>query len=853
MTGLTENKAESIASTFSAKIRGLEDSRMSRPQEFTPLAQTHIIFNRFVEHVCKEMLAVKNGEDSNLKALLEVTFKMPASAGNHLLTRLLQTHGKDNSDLKQINNVRSYAEKLSDNAFASELKPALKEIEKLVKTNPNLKEKLVAEISKDENWQQLSQDQIQEKIKKLDPNLSDQDQTDISKAAHTKLSNASKAAQEQIDESRETISNCDKALALMAERNNGVAPWKDLGIDLKDNSGADQFCKLGRLPESWQRQIFQASIESLKSHFNLKTFVAEERQAWEQAHEKVLQTPEVQDYLTKRDAIIELLNGSNIKQLNPKEFIEFFKKLQDKLYATDLSKKIEINPTLVERAEKFDQIPDNIKAKRAGAFRRDLLEGATEIKELLNTHIDYEKSFARVPGEPTLTIPDPFTHPKHVIWGQQQWREIELGDDKWIKIKLPLLKVTSDGIQEEKTWFTIRGDKRFEGIKKEQRIVHDDDGDQHTVSYFSQKDAVTGKVAEVKFGAVRLVPKDTSETKLLGAGSFDLKIRLNREIPPLPQWVSAYKKKEIDPNTNEPKLPDKIIVVSFVTDLSGKATIKAADVAVASYGKRKLNFLPKITINDRQIASDQKIMGFRDRAERIRDFKRTIEVKLDLLPISNQNRKERRKLVTALKRCERRERKQWDKVINHGDERANRFAGHVVREIEKLRKQFPTHEVAFVLDYRADRKPDNNKWSKQFNRKLMGTSTGQLLDKVAQSCQRVDPQIPVFNVPTYGFSSRAARATNPNVLHFMIEEKNGAKTLKQVPFSQQCAVVTTKADGKIAVSLKDSSEIIADNMLASLVAPSKYSGQVNPKEAKKQLGDLFEKAKLEILKALNIK
>lgn len=787
-----------VPATHSVKIRGLDGLRSASAVELRPLAETHIIFNRLVECVCQEILRLKNSastpDEKQIASLLEVAFLMPASAGNHLLTRLVQHHGKDGSDLTQIQKINGQAEKSLEKS----------------KGNDDQKEQ-----------QQSSQ----------------------------------------------IIANCNAATLLLARRRDEkYAPWKDLGLNLSDQNRASVFCRLADLSESWQRQIFQAALESLKSHFNLKIYVEKERSAWAEKVEQLKESEEIQEYLKLRQGILDCFNDLSAKkaeltELSPKDFLSFLEQLSPKLNIEGLKDSVSaLTKKYSEQAERLSasNIDGNKRSRAYAAFRNALLDelpspSKMQLSKTLAVHQIYERSFARMPQAPTLTIPDPFLHPKYVIWNQQQWREIELGDPKskqpWMKIRLPLLTVAGSGVVEQDKYFTIRGDRRLAGVRKEVVTVTNEDGEKTRVTQFLQTDPISGKEREIRFGGVRLLmdPKSGSFSKQPNELSdflradFSLKILVNRVSSKPPSWVGEYlKKKDIDPETKEPRLPAKLIVCSFVSALNGDPVMKAALIEPASYSRRKVayihddkNFPVKLEVGD--LKSPEQVAKLREKAEGFAKERRKLVLKLEEMPKEDKaQRKQRRALVRDIMKVQRIERGLWRHIKAVNTDRANKFAGAVARRIEALRSQYPDHEVAIALDYRADRKPNSYKWSHDFNKLLMGAAGGAVHDKVAENCARLDPPIAVLNFSTYGFERRAPRSNEPNVLHFEISKKSSQVSLKQVPHSDQVAVVTGNR-----ISLISSAELTADNLIERLVTPSRYATMPKPAELKRILDQLW--------------
>lgn len=814
------NEQIMVPSTLSVKIRGLEGVRSATALDLTPLAETHLIFNRFVEATCQEILRLKNSAESSkdqaLAAFVEVAFKIPISAGNHLLTRLLQSHGKDNSDRKQISNLL------------------------------NRSEKILAESSSDG--------------------------APISEALVTAL-----------EEARLNVAQSQAALALLDRRKEEqYAPWGKLTAYLPSKSAERVECHLSYLPESWQRQIFQAAIESLKSHFNLKKYVEEERKGWEKAVSEAIKSPEMRSYLAMRDSIVgEIKRHGEEKrfsrELTPLQLIEFIEKDGARLMnwrgssaiQAALAGDVRISQSVVTVAKGWESLPEAGRSRRASEIRRDILSEVPEIRYLLKLHDVYEKSFARFPGMPTLTVPDPFNHPKYVIWSQQHWREIELGsgrgaESRWMKIRLPLLSVGEHGVEESPRWVTIRGDHRLAGIRKEDVTLTSEEGERIRTTKFLQRDTVSGREREIKFGGVRLVidarSEDIESKNLPARGDYRLKLVVNKASTKPPVWVSEYLKgKEIDPKTQERRLPEKLMLLSLVYSPDGSVVMKAADILPASYGRRKVQYLnqaqfpPKLEIA--QLSSSEQVTALRQRAYKIAARRKEFAEELASIPREDTSRRtERRGVVREILRCHRLERGIWRHLTNLSEDRSNRITGAVLRKVEELRNAYPEHEFGLVLDYRADRKPNSNKWSRDFNKLLMSSSSGKILENLAQSCERLDPPLPVLSFSTFGFDKRAPRSGEIDTLHFALKRNgDGQRVLERVPFSETVAVVRQGKDSALKISLRDAREQVADNLIERVVTPSRYQEMPDKKEIDAKLNELWVKAEGKLKMVLGIK
>lgn len=778
--------------TYSLKVRGLGTHKNPTLADITPLAETHIVFNRLVEATCKEILRLrstpKDADEAELGALMTATLSMPATAGNHLLTRLLQSEGKDNSDKKQLTN-------------------------------------LVA-----------SQQKVIDRLSTL--TTIDQDQS------------------EALANGRVLKDSAERAVRVLERRqSDGYAPWKELGAEVSLPGKDGVFIKVSDLSESWQRQIFQAAIESLKSHFNLKEYVKKEIKEWEKARDELHKVPDIQRYLGVRDSIIQGLNEhgaieGNINSLSPVKFLAFLKK-----YGPDLHKwrgteeaLPELSTSTLEAADKWEALPEDSRKRRSGIIRKDALNQWPEVAEVLRVHNQYERSFSRLPSEPTLTIPDPFLHPKFVIWTKQQWREIELdstpeASKSWLKIRLPTLRITEEGVKEESLHFTVSGDSRLKGITK--------DGER-----FILTDPIFEREREVRFGGVRLVVETPSNRRHSPVEPFSadyrLKLIVNRATNAAPEWVTKYKKGEIDSLTNEPLLPNKLIAVSVVPESKGTATLKAAEIMPASHNRRKLRYLRESefpsNLKVNQIKSPSEIGNFRKLAERWNTKVYEQIAKLDTTPRPTVDtpseeklrmRQARRAEIRTLEQTQLIKCKAWEHVTNLGEERVNRIAGNIVRRMEQLRSQYPEHEIALVHDYRADRKPNRHRWSGDFNKLLMSSSSGAFMNKVVEACSRLERPIPTFGFSTYGFGKVAPRHSEPSVLHF--NKKDGKIT--SVPWSENCAVVRRDSKGHITkVSFTRVNEVIADNLLERLVTPSRYKNMPTPAQMQSVLAATWDEA-----------
>ncbi len=256
-----------------------------------------------------------------------------------------------------------------------------------------------------------------------------------------------------------------------------------------------------------------------------------------------------------------------------------------------------------------------------------------------------------------------------------------------------------------------------------------------------------------------------------------------------------------------------------------------------------------------QVAPSEHITSLRERAYKIAAKRGEFAEALAKLPREDTSRRaERREVVREILRCHRLERGLWNHIANLTIDRSNRIAGAVLRQVEELRNRYPEHQFALTLDYRADRKPDSNKWSREFNKLLMSSSSGKILEKLTQSCERLDPALPVFTFSTFGFDKRTPRSSQPDTLHFTVKRNEaGERVLERVAYSPSAVVVREGKEGALKLSLRDSRELVADNLIERLVTPSRYAEMPQKNELDAKLEDLWARANGAIKKLLQLR
>lgn len=623
--------------------------------------------------------------------------------------------------------------------------------------------------------------------------------------------------------------------------------------------GTRIFCRISQLPDGWQRQIYQAAIEQLKSNINLEEYVQKETRAWKIYLSKLKNIPDIAQYDVIAPRLEQLL-GEHValNRLTPAKLISVLSELggagerwRSVTGTTDITH-FALNPNLVASAQAWVSCSDHTQKKtRMTQFRRDLAAIYPETWALLDTHQTYKRLTGRQPQEPSLTVSSAYENPKHVMWSAAQYREFLLPGEginavtdprnPRVMVSLPTLQSGPNGIVEVKNWFSISGDPRLIGLRRAEGAKPG------ATTGLEQQDLVTGRWHPVDLGAVRLVPSKIGKKKLaegdLSAADFKIKVTVNREVAEPPKWVGEdLGGKARAPITHEPRLPEKLLVVSFLSDLMGPATLRAAVVEPAAYGKRKITwlsnekFIAKAELaTDRNgkavsIASPADVIKVREGIQRLTDLRlklsallfvspkgqeeiqiplkqlktdlvRRYEIKLAAgqitkdLPNDTLVTVSRREIRHEIRRIRRTEALSWDRVTKLGEMRANGFAGEVARRIERLRMQYPDYQIAFVMEHRQERSASKAVWSKAFNRLVMSSGGANIHNKIKETCSRLDPPIGVFERSIHGLSACDLAQGNADVRAFAIygeyEGKSG-RLPQLAPWSLRSLVMSQR-------------------------------------------------------------
>lgn len=174
----------------------------------------------------------------------------------------------------------------------------------------------------------------------------------------------------------------------------------------------------------------------------------------------------------------------------------------------------------------------------------------------------------------------------------------------------------------------------------------------------------------------------------------------------------------------------------------------------------------------------------------------------------------------------------WNRVTDLGETRANGFAGEVARRIEALRAQYPGYEIALVLEHRQERSPSKAVWSQSFNRLVMSSGGANVHNKVKETCSRLDPPIAVFERATHGFAAcdlneNGMAPVNVVQVGFGANGKSAQSDRGELAlqtYAQRSIVRRERIkDGKtiLTFSAVDTSTLVAENMIVSLVTPSR--------------------------------
>jgi len=896
---MAEQTIEHIT-TRGVKVIGADGSSKVSRYTLLPLAQTHSVFNDFVSLAAQEIVAHLKGNGTGTQTLsaeqnqlvtsfLRVVFKTGAAEGNHLLTRLLQTHGEDGSDRKQI--VGGISER-SGEQMPGVLDRTRKELSELpLQYRVDLIKTLQKQLTKAERvlikprLEALKESASLANVKAIINALKQENLLPPARKLQFKTIISQFAADLHRDEDkcRMLIDDCSHAEKLLDLRKSEFAPWKDLGVFMPTPGGAKVFCRIADLSESWQRQIFQATIESLKSNINLEEYVVKEVRLWKAAQSKLENLPDITKYRIIKPQLESLL-GEHValNRMTPTKIVQTLQELgtagENWRGQAEQRAKGDVHPAhyLAAQAKAIAAIENETDKKRASQlFRRDFAALCPEVWTLLNMHQNYKRLTGRQPGEPTLTIPHKFDNPKHVMWSAAQYRGIQLlgeGPQKrGIRVKLPVISVGEKGVVEGSQWYTATGDPRLESLSRER------DAKAGSLNGLKEFDRVTGRWRPVSLGAIRLVPSKIGTKKLkigdLEAIDYKLKVTLKRDVKAAPEWVREYAKgKTIDPRTNEPQLPEKLLVISFLPDLMGKATMKAAIIEPPSNGQRRIKWIAgkdfvvkaeAVTPGKpiKEVASPADVLEARNGVKRLIEHRSRLAALLLALPEGQEkitlpllqlrkdlprlfnvknNRKEiaagakndtmievsRRQIrseIASLRRCER---LSWDHVTALGEARANGFAGEVARQIEQLRPQYPGHEIAFVTEHRQERSASKAIWSKAFNSLVMSAAGASVHNKILETVKRLDPAIAVFERSLHGLSA-CDLSTNGavNVLQLEAVKTAGVKHLVLTDFAAKSVVFRSGKRGDVnagpRMSVVNTMGLLAEGLIRLIVNPSR--------------------------------